>query len=676
MEFHDIIQLSPLQVYIMAELFSPTPQLSLALSDRKGSSFVCLKSKRSFAWPPQFFPAETLSHLFIFPSGSQILTSGFEDVRVLDAWTGTPLLEFQTQGTIEALSLSPDGSYIAIGRLEVPISTWDSATGEFIRSYDARNVTSLTFSPDGARIASGHWDSTIYIWDFATGAQLMTLKGHSKSISQLIYSPDNSFLVSCSADDAFHIWDSRSGVGRKPLNGHQTNVNCIDISSDSASIASGSDDETLIIWNALSGEQIKLFRGHKGRIMTTRFAAQNTLLISGSDDTTVRIWNILSGKCAARLFGHAHWISHLVVSPCGTRFFSASLSGIMISDMVNLHTSSSQSSSPSQPTKPDHAPQLARRISQKMTHTRARLSTFLRRPHSTVFDTQANVGTDNAVTAMAASTYSVMTAVGYESGEVRLFDETRQRCLEGHSGAVQYMAFSSDGRWLASTSDDSTCYIWDTRKGKAITNLRDAVDKGMMSYVAFSPDRSLLVAAQSDGRRLWVWSTATWQIAWSLEDNGTWWDYPMSFSPDSHLLASKSNSSVFVWNAANGDKYASMQVSEDFSRLTFSDDGSRIVAVGPPGCLQVWDARTTRCPVLDEERIPSCFFVHEDDWLYGPVSLEGPIRRLCWIPPTRNVDYSQVEVHQNVVTLVSKEGHITRFDISELLRYLASIQQP
>jgi WD40 repeat protein len=68
--------------------------------------------------------------------------------------------------------------------------------------------------------------------------------------------------------------------------------------------------------------------------------------------------------------------------------------------------------------------------------------------------------------------------------------------LEGHSDSVFAVAFSPDGKLLASASDDNTVKVWDPNTGALLQTLKDHLNS--VSAVAFSPDGKLLMSVSRD----------------------------------------------------------------------------------------------------------------------------------------------------------------------------------
>jgi WD40 repeat protein len=108
---------------------------------------------------------------------------------------------------IVALAFSPDGKHLA-GATPGTVYLFDAATGKEVRIFSGPQIfgRSIAFSPDGKWLAAGKLDGSIRVWDVATGTVLADVPGHELPISSLAFSPDGKLLASASADSTVLLW--------------------------------------------------------------------------------------------------------------------------------------------------------------------------------------------------------------------------------------------------------------------------------------------------------------------------------------------------------------------------------------------------------------------------------------------------------------------------------------
>ena len=162
--------------------------------------------------------------------------------------------------------------------------------------------------------------------------------------------------------------------------------------------------------------------------------------------------------------------------------------------------------------------------------------------------------------------------------------------LEGHSDWVRIVAFSPDGKQLASGSSDSTVRLWETATGALQQTLEG--HSNAVTTVAFSPDGKQL-ASGSDDSTVRLWETATGALQYTLEGHSDW-VRTVEFSPDGKQLASGSDdSTVRLWETAKGALQHTLEGhSNAVMTVAFSPDGKQLASGSDDSTVRLWETAT------------------------------------------------------------------------------------
>jgi WD40 repeat protein len=520
---------------------------------------------------------------------------------------------------VTSIAYSPDGKRLASASWDKTMKMWDAQTGQELRTFKGHtdDVNHVVYSPDGKRLASASGNGTVNIWDAQTGQELLTLKGHTGEVNSVAFSPDGKRLASGSGmlnatNDAFaagevKVWDAQTGQDLFTLKGHSSVVGRVAFSADGKRLASASD-KTVKLWDAQTGQELLTLKGHAGEVNSVAFSPDGKCLASASEDEMVKVWDAETGQELLTFKGHAAGVTGVVFRPDGKRLASASKDGTLkVWDAQTgqkpliLHATPTGFSGHAVAFSPD-----GKRLASggrgrpgsgpgevKVWDAQTGREIVILKGHTAMVTTVA-YSPDGKRLASGSGTWDV-TKQAYVGLEVKVWDaQTGQELLtlKGHTGEVNGVAFSPDGRRLASASGGEL-KVWDALTGQDILTLKG--HSMTVGGVAFSPDGKRLASAEGKGGKpgeVKLWDAWTGQELQTLKGHikGV---LSVAFSPDGKRLASTGwDSIVKVWDAETGQELLSCKGHNGLvTSVAFSPDGKRLASAGGLG-LKVWDAET------------------------------------------------------------------------------------
>ena len=513
----------------------------------------------------------------ISPDGQRLAAAGDGGaIRLFRLPNGEPhaLLTGHTN-TITSIAFSPDGAYLASTGDDGLLLLWTHQDGRLHRQLDEyQPMSAVAFSPDGRLLAGASRNGAVLLWQVASGQRLNTLPLHSQRVNALAFHPAGNLLASAGSDGVIYLVDV-SGVRHNDR-------------AQSGDLAAGHDKQpvTLPVRTLITEPNVRFF--------AVTFSQDGKRCVAGSSDGTLHLWEAPFDQRTHQAPGHRGEIRTVAFCADSTLLFSGGYDGV-----IRLWESQTMRCCQTLPGHAETVYALALGGNDRLLASGSEDATICLweiNPQTQSFLRQRLYGYPQALECVAWSGCGRWLATGDIHGAVRLWDcqYDPPRCTQEITGesTVLSLDFTADGQQLVigRYADPQGIQIrevradgqWYGRSGPRIP---------LTGLARFSPDTALLALYTSDGT-LHLWHTQplaprTNPVLFTRKSS---YVNRLTFTANGQSIAACSNDqSVRLWRIDTGEETHRLPGFGNNTCLAVNAQGTRLACAAPDFAIALWD---------------------------------------------------------------------------------------
>jgi WD40 repeat protein len=565
--------------------------------------------------------AHLLKALAFAPDGKTLAADGADAaLRRWDVATGKELPALGgRESNVYAVAFSPDGKLLAAASWDQAVRLWDVATGKprGVCKGHAHWPLALAFSPDGKLLVSGDRGGAVRLWDVATAREARSFAGHTDSVLAVAFAPDGRSLVSAGKDGTVRVWDAATGKERARVGAQARGLGGLSVGREGTlTVIDQAGEVEVWAWRP-GGEIRQVAGGTYEAVFAVEFTPDGKSVVTVDKHGTTRVWDAASAKEVGAFKAEP---VPLALSAGGRVLAAQDKAGRVVlrgaATGKRLGAVQRASGQGGWALRPDgralaSASWADREVSVWNAADGRRLHRF---PGAAGWRAGPLGGGLGALGG----------GLGVGGGALGALGGTPGGPLQGSLCSLTY---SADGRSLA-VGWEHAVRVWRLDTGLSLRPFErePAEDEGLRGgAVAFSPDGRTLATVGLDGA-IRLWEVSTGRLRWRTAHEATRVFCPaLRFSPDGRVLAvptGRPRNCAHVFDLATGQEGKTPGGhAGELTCLAFSPDGTRLASGSEDASVLLWDVRKLLGPAPPAPAAPTAADL--DAWWRDLASADG-----------------------------------------------------
>lgn len=261
--------------------------------------------------------------------GSRIAIASVDGrLRVVDTSTGRSLADVDVGNDVADVAFAPDARTLVVSSdTATTLRTGNDAT--LIRALEVPPSTRslrVRFGPNGDSVATADLDGRVRIFDARTGALTRTVDAGNGEATAIAFSNNGAALATGSQGGDVRLWNSETGAMTAELPNAGQRVNDLRFGPENKTLIVASDDPGVRVWTIATTTILRTLRGHTAAVLRISASADGRTIVTGSEDSTARVWDETTGRLTRVLTGHVDYVTGVAIEP-NARFLTASTDG-------------------------------------------------------------------------------------------------------------------------------------------------------------------------------------------------------------------------------------------------------------------------------------------------------------------------------------------------------------